>query len=130
MNCCTCIPSIGVTSVNIDETTGIATIVVDATSLPAGKFNLCFKLCGQCLSPCWTQTVNIVAGTTTYANVLQRDGNFIRLGQLARQVNCCRVVHCNLTASPSGNVMVLDKVPCCAFSGTVGRPPTILAVES
>lgn len=130
MTCCNFIPSYNVTAVSIDETTGIATITVDATSIAAGKFNLCFKLCGQMLSPCWTQTVNIVAGTTTYANVLQRDGNFIRLGQLARQVNCCRVVHCNLTDSPTGNVMVLDKVPCCAFSGTVGRPPTVLSVES
>jgi hypothetical protein len=84
-----------------------------------------FNLCCNNISPCWTETLNIVAGTTTYSNVLQRDGNFVRLGQLANQINRCHVIHANLTSSPAGNVMVLDKPAPCAFTGTVSATTAV-----
>ena len=129
MNCCNCAPSYNVASVAVDSTTGIATITVDATSIAAGRFDLRFRTCGQRISPCLTATLNIVVGTTTYSNVLGRTGNAVQLGQLARQINCCGVVHCNLTTSPAGNIMVLDKVPLCTVATATGTAPTVVTVE-
>ena len=126
---CKCVPVYNVTAVSIDTTTGVATITTDAPTPQAGRFDLRWRLCCQQLSPCWTETLNITLGTVTVANVIGRDGNFVRLGQLARQVNCCRIVHCNYTESPSGNVMILDKLPCCTFKATAGTQPTVITVE-
>ena len=125
-----CTPVFDVSSVAIDQTTGIATITVNAASLPAGLFNLRFNNCCQRLSPCFSEKAQIVAGTTTYANVIGRSGNFVKIGQLSRQVNVCRIVHCNLTTDPSGNVMILDKLPCCPITTDFGTTPTVYSIET
>ena len=129
MECCNNVPVYDVTGIAIDQTTGIATITADSPALRAGRFDLRFKLCCQHLSPCWTERLNLTAGGTTYANVLVRNGNFARLGQIAKQVNCCHILHCNVTATPAGNIMIMDKLPSCVFTGTVSNTPTVITVE-
>lgn len=128
MKCC--VPCYDVTAIAIDTTTGIATLTVGASSISAGRFDLRFRLCCQSVSPCWTETINLAVGTATVTNVLGRDGNAVKLGQLAKQISCRHVLHCNYTSSPSGNVVVLDKVPACTFSGTVSVAPTVITVDA
>lgn len=127
MNCC--VPCYDVTGIAIDQTTGIATLTTNAASAPSGRFDLRFRLCCQTLSPCWTETMNIVLGSVTVGNVIGRNGNFVRLGQIAKQVTCCHVLHCNYTSSPSGNVVILDKLPQCTFTASAGTSPTVITVE-
>jgi hypothetical protein len=86
-------------------------------------------MCCQHLSQCSTAIIKIVAGTTTYQYFLRKDGNYATLGQCSRQINNCHIIHCNLTSSPAGNIVVLDRLPTCIVPTVTGTTPTTVTVE-
>lgn len=126
---CQCIPTHRATSIAVDTTTNVATITLDAATLATGPFNICFDLCGRRVGSCNAETLKIVAGTKTVTAVLRRDGNYATLGQCARQINCCRILHCNLTTSPANFVVILDRLPTCSAQAVYGSAPTDVTVE-
>lgn len=106
---CTCIPCLLVTSIEVNSTTGIATLTVSPTLPTTGRFDLRIG-CNVCINPCSTAKVQITDGTTTIENVLAKCGNFLLLGQMACQVRNRRVLHMNRTYNPVGNAICLDKL--------------------
>lgn len=122
---CKCIPTYNVKSIAIDSSTGIATMTVDATTLSAGCFNLVFNLCCQKISSCASSTIQLKVGSSTFVYVLRKDGNYATLGQCARQINCCHILHCNLTSAPAGNIIILDKLPACTAKSVTGTTTVV-----
>lgn len=104
MLCCNnAIPTIGVSDVTISGTT--ATINLTGAVPTAGRFNI--RVCGDCLDKCSGATVTIVdAAGTSFASVLDRCGNVLRLNQVAVQACRHRVLH--FCRSVSTNILVLQ----------------------
>ena len=104
------IPCLFVSSVVVNTATNIATLTT-STPLPttAGRFDLRLG-CNVCINPCSAEKVILTDGTNTIQNVLAKCGNFLLLGQIARQVKCNYPLHFNRTYNPEGNAICLDRL--------------------
>ena len=111
-NCCNPIPVLTVASIALDTTGNTATFTTSQPLPKSGCFNL--RLAGgPCCSkidPCSNKKVIVTDGTTTYSNVLGRCGNFLQLGQTARNFRRFNCLHFAVTVNPAGNLQCLDKL--------------------
>lgn len=109
--CCNPIPVLTVVSVALNTTANTATLQTSQPLPKSGCFNLRFA--GACclgLSPCSTKQIIVTDGTTTYANVYGRCGNYLQLGQIAWNIKRWNCLHFVVTTTPAGNLMSLDKL--------------------
>ena len=108
---CNPVPVLTVTSIALDSTGNTATLTTSQPLPKSGFFNLRFA--GACclgLSPCSTKRIIVTDGTTTYANVYGRCGNYLQLGQIAAHVRRYNCLHFSVTTNPAGNLQCLDKL--------------------
>lgn len=131
MSCrCAAFPVIRVTNIAIDTTTDIATLTLASAPPTSGCFTLCFNLCCTRISRCSKARVEFLYGSTTYANVLARNGNFLQLGQTSCQLAKCGVLHFNATTSPAENFISTDKLPCPAPAADICCASTSVTIDA
>lgn len=108
---CNPVPVLTVTSIALDSTGNTATLTTSQPLPKSGCFNLRFAG-AYCLglSPCSTKRIIVTDGTTAYANVYGRCGNYLQLGQIAAHVRRYNCLHFSVTTNPAGNLQCLDKL--------------------
>lgn len=129
--CCCTIPVITVTNIAVNTTTEIATLTFSGSLPTSGRFDLRIPGGPCCLriNPCSTARVELSNGTTTYANVLARCGNYLLLGQIARQVCRGHCLHMNVASDPADQIICLDRL-CPPANGVAVSTPVSVSVTT
>lgn len=126
--CCKPVPTILVTAITSNQTTGITTLTLDAPLPASGPFNLKFNTCG-CVNicSCGTYPVNLQYADTTYSSVFDRNLNRLLIGQLSKQIICHRCAHFNMSATNAGNIISKDCLPSGMRNGPTTNGNTVVS---